>query len=437
MITSVLHVAPHFGGGVGTVVRSLIEGQYESGFKHRLLAFETLDKVMLDWLGAKGLDCLQNAMTEKDLLVEWLQAADIVHIHWWNHPLLMYWMSSGNMPPFRSILWSHVNGMHAPQNFFSELFEYPDLFVFASEYSFQSPYIPKQAGYIRLVQSQSKVKITEPMLVKVNNQFNIGYIGTVDPVKMHRKFLDLCVNANIDDAKFIVCGGPQHDLLQRQVDCLGLTAMFDIRGVVSDVDAVLGELDVFGYPLNFEHYGTGEQVLLEAMGAGVVPVVLDTGCEKYIIDHGKNGLITSTLDDYSAALNYLRLNPDEHQCLSAGAIAKTRKLMQQQCGNVWLGLYEELLRFKKHEHQLKLVPELESFSEGMRLLMQSYGREPVKEQLWDLLNSIDINVDELPVGVFSATRGSPYHYSRFSPDDLMLQAMCDRLGAVSCHSNGE
>lgn len=429
MTSSVLHLAPHFGGGVGAVVRSLLISQQDSKFVHRLLALESMNKAMCDWCQQNGIQFLSDVRGNRKLLNQWIESADIVHIHWWNHPLLMEWMVDNQKPAFRSVLWAHVNGMHAPQNFFQELINYPDFFVCASEYSFQSPYLLNQNRKIRVIQSQSRIKITEPKLRGSREQFKIGYIGTVDKIKMHPNFIDLCVNAKIENAKFIVCGGPHHDKLKLQVDKLGVASLFEIRGVVSDVDSILADLDVFGYPLSSEHYGTGEQVLLEAMGAGVVPVVLDTGCEKYIIEHGKNGIITSTVDDYSAALNYLRFHPHELQRLSNYAVDSIRKrLNKQQYSEDWQIFYEELLEIEKHDHQLNLPADLEGFSNGAKALLFSYGKESVRKDLENILENEDKKPEiQVPVGIWSSTRGSPFHYMKFFPHDDALKKICERL----------
>lgn len=435
MAVSVLHIAPHYGGGVGTVVRSLIEEHKDRQFDHQLLAFESINDVMLDWCQRNKVTFFQKALEDKDRLNQWLAAADIVHLHWWNHPLLMDWIVDDKKPAFRSLLWAHVNGMHVPQIFFKELFYYPDLFVFASEYSFQTPFMPDNVDKIHLVQSRSIVQIAEKKQRKNNQHFNVGYIGTVDFVKLHSKFVRLCLMADIEQAKFIVCGGPKEAVLRQQVKELGVESKFDIRGVVSDVNPVLADLDVLGYPLNPEHYGTGEQVLLEAMGAGVVPVVLDTGCEKFIIDHGKNGIIASTLNEYSAALNYLSQNPEQLQRLSMGAQEKMRRVQAQHSEDAWLGLYQKLLNMEKRPHKLFMSQELQELSKGAGQLLQSYGLARISNMLCDLVDhSKELKMLDFPLGVFSATRGSPYHYLKFSPQDPLLQRICERLDAITSYS---
>jgi len=430
MTISILHIAPHYGGGVGSVVRSLISGQLKSEFEHRLLALETINDETVSFAQKDDVTYLQTALSDESILNQWIEAADIVHLHWWNHPLLMKWIVSHNIPPCRLVLWSHVNGMYAPQVFFKELFDFSDIFVFSSAYSYQSSVFPRNTKTedIRIIQSQSKVNVIKDRQEKRTNSFKVGYIGTVDYAKMHPQFIDLCINAQIDNAQFIVCGGPQEQALQHQVKESGVESLFDIRGVITDVDKVLAECDVFGYPLNKEHYGTGEQVLLEAMGAGVVPVTLDTGCEKYLVDQGENGLIVSSLKEYSAALNFLARDEGELKRMSMNGINKVRSLMQDQYENEWSTLYRELLGYEKSRHRVSLPQALPNITEGANLLLQSYGSIQLVENLIDLLNiTKPLNAHNFPQGIYSETRGSPYHYLRFFPDDAILQALCKRL----------
>jgi glycosyltransferase involved in cell wall biosynthesis len=426
---SVLHISPHYGGGVGSVVRSLIEGMGGSEYGHSMASLEAINDTILHWATHNRITFLQNALTDLDTFNNWVEQADVIHLHWWNHPLLIHWMAYGVPPHFRSILWSHVNGMHAPQAFFKELFSYPDYMVFATPYSLQTACLPENTDNIHVIQSRSEVDIVEVKSRKKEVDFKIGYIGTVDYVKMHPAFISLCMNAKIKQAKFIVCGGPNEAKLNKEVEHLGVSDQFEILGVVDNVKEQLADLDIFGYPLNPEHYGTGEQVLLEAMGAGVVPVVLDTNCEKYIIDNQENGIIASTLDEYSMALKYLYQNPDIRYKMSLNAVQKIKKMLKKQdFSKGWCELYKEVLNKPKRQHKLFMAQEVRTFSMGTGLLLQAYNATTISNKFHELLNEKKIfSINDFPLGVFSATRGSPYHYLRFFSDDKTLQTLCHRL----------
>ncbi len=428
MSNEIVHIAPHYGGGVGTVVRSLLESQLEAGYLLRLIAFESINQRMQDWARQYAVPCLENANLDGSKLNEWLSRADIVHLHWWNHPLLMQWMSDSNRVVFRCVLWSHVNGMHEPQAFFRELVTYPDQFVVATPYSLESEWLKNQLHSISIVQSAAKVKIFPSKPLRNLSMFTVGFIGTVDTIKMHPAFIDLCLNVAIPNAKFIVCGGPRHQELQNQVQALGKNAFFDIRGPVDNVEDVWTELDVLGYPLNSGHYGTGEQVLLEAMGAGVVPVVLDSGCERYIVEDGKTGIIAKSLDEYSAAISYLYLHADKRREMSESGRQKMQESSKKTLLQEWSVIYQHLLTVEKRHHTIPKRADLLNFSAAMQLVLQAYAGTDLSNKFINLLGrGRRPSQGDFSLGVFSATRGSPYHYLRFFPQDFELQALCKQL----------
>lgn len=76
------------------------------------------------------------------------------------------------------------------------------------------------------------------------------------------------------------------------------------------------DTDVFAYPLNPNHYGTAEQVLQEAMAAGIVPLVMNNPAEKFLVKHNKTGLISENIEDFNKNLTILFENPELRKQLS-------------------------------------------------------------------------------------------------------------------------
>ena len=116
----ILHLVPHAGGGVGTVLRALLR-QQKKKFKVQLCSLEYLNDFMSKWCQGNSVDFLDQGWQHQDILFSLLEQADIVHIHWWNHPLLNTLLASKSLPLMRSVIWSHVNGLHVPQSFFDTL----------------------------------------------------------------------------------------------------------------------------------------------------------------------------------------------------------------------------------------------------------------------------------------------------------------------------
>ena len=74
--------------------------------------------------------------------------------------------------------------------------------------------------------------------------------------------------------EFTVIGGDNENKL-RQECIINSVNNVNIIGKIDNIEPYLAVFDIFAYPLNPNHYGTAEQVLQEAMAAGVVPVVFN------------------------------------------------------------------------------------------------------------------------------------------------------------------
>lgn len=157
-------------------------------------------------------------------------------------------------------------GFHAPQIITEELAAWPDLFVVASPKSFQVPALasPGFGDRLRLIFSCAGLEHVAEAGPRPHSGFRVGYLGTVDYIKLHPGFLPMSLAAGLEGAKFPVAGGPKEAELAREAAALGAGEIFDFMGPIEDVAGFLSNLDVFGYPLNPTHYGTGEQALIEA-----------------------------------------------------------------------------------------------------------------------------------------------------------------------------
>lgn len=79
---------------------------------------------------------------------------------------------------------------------------------------------------------------------------------------------------------------------------------------VENVAEPYEQMDVFGYPLNPRHFGTGEQAVREAMFVGLPIVAFDNLCEKEIIQNGVTGLLVKDTEEYIAAIKSVyKINP--------------------------------------------------------------------------------------------------------------------------------
>lgn len=428
---NILHILPHAGGGVGSVIRALLtsELQARSSYIHSVALLEGLNETTKKHFETLGISWADGLAVKGELkkLFSLMEAADVVLMHWWNHPLLMRLLFEG-LPPCRLALWSHVNGFHVPQAFPRELFEVPDRFIFATKASMQIPVVqalPEELKHkLRVIRSCAGLPAGSESLCVKNKPFTMGYVGTVEPAKMHADFLKLCAAAKIP-TPCIVAGGPAHDDLKNKAEDLGLAGSFEILGPVADPLPVFRRLHALAYPLNPNHYGTGEQVLIEAMAFGAVPVVLANPPEKALVKHGVTGLVAKTPMEFSQALRFLADNPvDRGRLANAG-----RQFVLDECGiahslDAFHVIFEELSMLPKRSRRICLQ-RVKNVVDGspFHLFLASCGNNREGNIALEMIEKT-IAEELVPPSFYVLTRGSPAHYLRMLGPDKDLERLC-------------
>ncbi len=428
----ILHVLPHAGGGVGTVLMALLAADTaaDAPYRHRIAALEYLHDAIKRHCTDRGIGWIDEiaGIRHKDLC-SLCDDADIVLVHWWNHPLLMRLLFHG-LPATRLILWSHVNGFHPPQAFFSELFELPDRFVFSSSVSLTAPAVlalsDRFKSRLRVVRSCGGIPAGSACLPSKPRRFQAGYIGTVESMKMHPDFLTMCADAVLP-TPVVVAGGPAHEALREKAEAMMLADFFEILGPVADPATIFRRLHAFAYPLNPRHYGTGEQVLIEAMAFGAVPVVLANPPESALIRDGRTGLVAEDTAAFSAALRMLADNAAERDKLAA----EGHRFVMEECGTehssrAFHALFEETLALPKQPRKLQLKPvEGVYFGSPLHLFLASLG-DTEERRCFDAARWHG-EFNGLPGAFASKTRGTSFHYRDMLGEDAELASLCDAL----------
>jgi glycosyltransferase involved in cell wall biosynthesis len=233
--------------------------------------------------------------------------ADIVNVHFWNSPEL-YALLRDPLPPARLLLTMHVAGDTWPHLMTRALWDFADRVIVTSPYIFQTAFFRSEtwAQKAALVWSTADPARVQDVLPRPHSGVSIGYIGTVDFLKLHPEFVSLCARVRVPEARFIVCGsGRAYKTLRREADSLAAPARFEWRGETEDIAVVLSGLDVFGYPLAPDNYSTAELALQEAMWARVPPVILGHGGATGTVTHGETGLTASTTGEYISFIEQL------------------------------------------------------------------------------------------------------------------------------------
>jgi glycosyltransferase involved in cell wall biosynthesis len=434
----ILHITPHLGGGVGSVVLNWMKKD-ASGHRHTILSLDRNNNT--DWIEVNE-NC-ENVVIHDDFykqtnfetsLPDLIQQNDIVLIHWWNHPLLYDVMANLQWSESRIIAWNHVNSLFPPYSMPLKLFDFVDGLVFTSPVSYECPEIKKltdsQREKISVIWSTVGVEDFENLEKIPHDGFNVGYVGTVDFGKLNRNFINLCSQVNIPSVHFIVTSGDSQQRLIDEAIETGIWEKFRFLGRVPRVPRILSETDVFGYPLQSRNFATCEQALGEAMMAGCVPVVLANPTERYIVKHLETGIIASSPEEYPRAIEYLYQNPLELKRLAENAKEFAKKQYDIiQTIQQWNDLFDRIMSAEKTakawdsaSKKLPYMPYMlyiESLGEYAGPLQEYILAQNIKQKA-EAMKAIKLLFDSNPM-FYSKNKGSVLQYLSFFSGDKTLQ----------------
>lgn len=254
--------------------------------------------------------------------------ADIVQVHFWNTPELFEFIARSRQP-MRTVLWSDVSGATTPHVLSADLVRWADTVVATSAISLDLPALRSVTpgappGRVAVIAGAADFRRLGPVARRPHEGFVVGYVGLVDPIKLHPRFIQMSTRVRIPDVTFVVFGSGSFARLPREADEAGARSRFDFRGYVEDVGAALSGMDVFGYPLAPESSATSDLALQEAMYAGVPPVVFSHSGVSLLVSHRRTGLVVDDEDAYVAAIEFLHAHPDERHRLATAAAAHAR-----------------------------------------------------------------------------------------------------------------
>lgn len=357
----VVHITAHLGGGIGRVLSSLaIYSLKKKRIEHVIITLEKTQNEHFEKI------CLINNihvyLAKECDFNQIINDADIVQLDWWHHPLMSEFMVKylGNIK-CRLVLWSHVSGITYPFIPY-DLINYADEFIFSAPYSLENKHWSKEQ--LKSICNKSNVIVSSGLDVinninkKKHNEFNVGYIGFLGYEKMNPEYIKFCEAVkDIYNICFIVAGDVEYGKkFLEDVEQSPIKNKLKVKGYITDVNEYFQKIDVLGYILNSDHYGTAENVLLEAMAAGVVPVVLNQGCEKYIVEDGVTGLIVNNIDEYRKAILFLYNNPDKREELGKNAALHVIEKYHISKTILYINkIYDRLMNQSKRLHNAEAV----------------------------------------------------------------------------------
>jgi glycosyltransferase involved in cell wall biosynthesis len=376
-MTRILHVIRGLNcAGAARSLVSIAKGLREfATYEHTLMSLLAADEEARPLAREAGIEVLEVPGPER--IRREVEAADIVHVEWWNNPEIDAFLRS-DLPPARLLIFSHVAGDEAPFVLTRELLRFVDVYVAGCGYAHRLPDVRALSPEVReattaVVTATADFDRLAGLRRRPHATFNVGYIGKADFRKMHPHYVAMSARVRIPSARFIVCGDGHLDLLARQAEELGASNRFEFRGFVEDIRPVLEELDVYGYPLDINP--GAELNLQEAMYAGVPPVVFPRGGIVDAVTHGVTGLVVHSEAAYAGAIEYLYHHPAERTRLGEAA----RRFALENFGGPrsaarLLGVYQSLLgRPKRARRWPSSAGDRAAVANGARRFAESLG----------------------------------------------------------------
>lgn len=382
---NVLHV---FGqlrrGGPAQALAGIIKHSAGSECTHKvcsLLPADAHTRRQLAAMDAQLVDVSSPAAIDREIA-----AADIVQVHFWNNPAIHAFIDS-NLPDARTVVWCHINGQTAGQVIPRSVVAFGDRIVTTLASTLALPafnavprdcatFIPGGADFTRV----------DGLATSDHTGFTIGYIGLVDFIKLHPEFVRMSCDVRVPGARFLVCGdGSAHRALSAQIREQRAEGRFAIQAYTEDLRSVLGQLDVFGYPLCRNNSTTSELILQEVMYAGIPPVVLPYGGAASLVQDGQTGIVAADEGAYARAIEMLYHDARLRRRLGENAARDMRERFgAHRTTQQFHALYREMLKEPKRSRLVSTKAVAPSNSQGAWHLVRSLdgvGDEELKLSL--------------------------------------------------------
>lgn len=445
----ILHIAPHVGGGVGSVLKGFFGLCKDHNVANSLICLDYCESNFEDLSAVEtkrhGVSWSPSA---KEILGNEINSVDVVLLHYWNHPLVAKFCAEHSIPRERMVIWCHNSGLFEPHILPAFLCDISDKVVFTSSCSYGATNLATrlQKTSEKFAVIHSTRDLDEFLRAGLSRSRkrplkNLLYVGTVSASKLHPEAAKIFADLANEGFSVRVVGGPDEEELVQAVSTHG--GEIEVFGEVQDVIPFLEDADLFIYPLRPDHYGTGEQVMLEAMAAGLPVLAFDNPAERAILGQG-GGLLLSETRDFVAAANRLRFDQSGSlKLLSMSAVDRVKtafdaSLMVNELLDILFGISKRsfsdicskpLSSFPGVTLDEFILFTLHSFFDGQAIV---FGYQECLRSLEDVVFEKIRPVlrdRDLVTKWCALSKGSPFHYLRYFPDNERLQSLCQRITA--------
>lgn len=320
---AVCHLAAHIGGGVGSVLGDFFKSSAAKAANHHLMCFDSCTNNFPNLSGViSKVDSLFPVTPDLKLLFE--EAFDVVVLHYWNHPLTAAVLVQG-LPNGRFLIWNHNSGFAEPHVIPSYLINGEHPVCFSSRCSIHSKSVavanPRPESKLHIIHSTRNLADFQQVggeRSRRKRDRRLIYVGTVSDSKLHTEAPSLFAALSRQGFEITVVGGPYAAQLASEVKLRGGTCI--AVGHVDDPLPYFKDSDIFVYPLRPDHYGTGEQVMLEALASGLPIVAFNNPAEAAIVDHGISGLLANSTEEFLTHVFEIGNDDLLYETLSQGAV---------------------------------------------------------------------------------------------------------------------
>lgn len=438
----VLHITPHLGGGVGSVLLSFCNATQGISVDNSICC---LDYAKSNF---EPLSCVSKKIDGLffNSYINYADNCELIVLHYWNHPLLVKFLSQNCLPTGNLIIWCHNSGLFEPHILPRYLVSISSKVIFSSSCSYAANNLqslisefPTAFGCVHSTRNTDQFLEVAVSRVYKNPLRNLLYVGTVSGSKMHPRSAEIFSDLSKNGFLITVVGGPGHEKLAEEVRSLG--GEIEIYGEVADVRPFYRNADLFIYPLRSDHYGTGEQVILEAMASGLPVVAFDNPAERAILQEG-GGVLASSVQDFCS--NVVRLSFESLgiiEKMSKTAIDRIRS--EFDVSRMVNQLVDVMLEVSEVEH-LKIVDcstdsqssneidelalyVLHSFFDGEDIVRENRDNLPLLHNV--IYDKIRLLLESKGAAErwYGFNKSTPFHYQRYFPENIHLTSLCERL----------
>lgn len=276
-----------------------------------------------------------------------------------NYDLLFYF-SDGSIPFMfgkKNLLHFQVPFKNVLKKSLKNTFKLKRIFAVVCNSNFTKKFIDKGLGIAsKVIFPPVDVELLEPM-TKNNVILSVGRFSQLLQGKRQDVLVDvfkeMVKEKKIQDWKLILAGGSEigsTDYLRELRQSSGEYPIEIIENPsFKELKKLYGEAKIFwtasGYgidenrqPERVEHFGMST---VEAMAAGCVPIVMEKGGQKEIIENGKNGLFWQEKEELEKLTTELIKDPAKLQKISKDAILRSKDFSKKIFCDKFLSLVNE------------------------------------------------------------------------------------------------